>query len=88
MCSTSTIQAICVGWGLSVAKIGAMATSANTSGDPGLFNSFANHHTIFLELFSQNSIEEWVAARVQWQNEDCKDLGLFQGDEMQPKTAE
>ena len=47
-----------------ITEIGAMSASANSSGNPRFFNSFANHNTILLKLLGQNGIEEWVAATV------------------------
>ena len=47
-----------------ITEIGAVPASANSSGNPRFFNSFANHNTILLKLLGQNGIEEWVAATV------------------------
>lgn len=47
-----------------ITEIRAVPASANSSGNPRFFNSFANHNTILLKLLGQNGIEEWVAATV------------------------
>ena len=48
-----------------ITEIGAMSASANSSGNPRFFNSFANHNTVLLKLLGQNGIEEGIATTVQ-----------------------
>lgn len=64
-----------------------MTTPADASGHPGLLNGLTDHHAVLLELFRQDRIQEGIAARVQWQNEDRKHLCLLQGNQMQSKGS-
>ena len=42
---------------------------------------------VLLELLGQDGVEEGVAARVEGQDEDGEDLGLLQGDQVEPSAS-
>lgn len=76
-------QAVGVGRRLAIAEIGAVSAASYSSGHPRLLYGLADEHTVLLELFGENGIQERVAAGVERQDEDREDLGLFQSDELQ-----
>ena len=57
-----------------------------------LVGSLLNAHlaygdAVLLELLGQDGVEEGVAARVEGQDEDGEDLGLLQGDQVEPSAS-
>jgi len=64
MTSASGIERISISWCLAITEVGTVATSANSSGNSGFFNSFAYHYAVLFELFCQNCIQEWIATAV------------------------
>jgi len=54
-------QTVGVSRRLPVAEVGAVSTPADASGHSGLFDGFAYHHAVFLELFRQYGIEKRIA---------------------------
>jgi hypothetical protein len=87
MTATATVQGVGVSRGLPVAKVWAVTASANAPGHPGLFNGFADHNTVLLELLGQDGIEKRVAAAVERQDENGEDLGLLQVNQVEPTTG-
>jgi hypothetical protein len=68
---------------LTVAEIGAVATATDAAGHSRLFNGFANEDAIFFELLGQDGVEERIAARIEWQNENGEDFGFLERNELQ-----
>lgn len=75
-------QTVGIAGRLPVAEIGTMPTAADATRHSWLFDRFADEDAIFFKLFRQNSVEKWIAARIEWQNENGKDFGLFQRNEL------
>ena len=82
MAARSAIERVSIGRCLPVAKVRTVPTATDAARHPGLFDRFADHHAILLELLGQNSVQEGVAAAVQRQDENGENFGLFQIDEM------
>ncbi len=55
-----------------------MTAPTDPARHPRLFDSFADHDAVFLELFSQNGVKERVATRIQRQYEDGEDFRFLQ----------
>ena len=50
MTSASGIERISIGWCLAITEIGTVATSTDSSGNSGFFNSFAYHNAVLKNL--------------------------------------
>lgn len=72
-------QAVGVDRRLPVAEVGAVPAPADPPSHPGLLDRLAYKHAVLLELFREYSVQERIAAGVQWQHEHGEHLRLLQG---------
>lgn len=87
MCARSTVDAVGVGWRLSVAEVGGVPAPSDPPGDARFLDGLANHDAVLFELLGQDGVEEGVAAGVEGEDEDGEDLGRLQGNEVQAEAG-
>lgn len=67
-------ETVGVGRRLAVAEVGRVATPADAARHARLLNRLADQHAVFFKLFRENSVEERIAAGIQWQNKHSEHL--------------
>ena len=78
-------QTVGVGRRLPVAEIRTVPATTYPPCHPALFDRLTYHHTILLELFGQDRVQERVAARVEREDEHGEDLRLLQRHQLEPE---
>ena len=73
---------VCVARCGPVAEVGTVPAASDSARHPRLFDGFADHDAVLFELLGQDGVQERITARIERQDEDGEDFGLFQRHEL------